>query len=953
MSGQHGSALRLDILGPLRAWRGDTPVALGRTQQRVVLGVLALHANQPVGRGRLIAEVWGANAPAYAVNLLQKHISGLRRALEPDDVALSRSALLTWTGEGYRLALPPGGLDLELFDQGLTRARAARATGDLGTTLTTLHEALGLWRGPLLDGVSSAVVDAERDRLSERRMSAIEERIEIDLAVGDDRDLVVELRRLVARWPLRERLRGLLMQALYRSGQQAQALAVFRAARSYLLAELGVEPAAELQSLHRRMLSNDPSLTPTVESSTGPARAVPRPTTPAQLPHALPHFTGRQAQLGRLDDLVTADQSMVIAAITGTAGVGKTALAVHWAHRASHRFSDGQLYVNLKGFDPTASALEPGEALHGFLDALAVPAQQIPSRLEDQATLYRSLLAGRRVLVVLDNARDSEQVKPLLPGSPGCVVVVTSRSRLPGLVALGAVPVPVDRLTTNEARALLGLRIGRPRMTAEPAAVDDIVSVCDGLPLALAIVAARAAVQPRFNLAAVAGELRQAHGGLDAFVGESPFGDARAVLSWSYRALLPDVARMFRLLGLHPGTDFSVFAAASLAGVTPAAARRLLTELTGAHLVEECTPGRYASHDLLRAYAAELVVTPENAAERQAAMRRLLDHYLHTAHLADQVLYPYRDRIEVDPPRPAVTVPDIVDQGRALTWFMTECRALLGAVNLAAEEGFDTHSTRLVWTITAFLNYQGKWHDWAAGLHTALTACLRMRDRAGQALAHRLLSLAYLQQGLLDDAGHHVKQGLDMYAELSDRAGQARIHLDIGRVLERQNDLSGALDHAQLALELSRSTGDRAGEAHALNWVGWYHSRLGFHQEALHYCHRSLDLRRELGDFPTQADIWDALGYAHHHLGNHDEAMACYEQALGLWRELGDRYEVATTLLHLGDTLRAADDPDGARTLWQQARTILKDLGHPLADQLRIRLDVRPTTPTNERQDDV
>ncbi|MFI7546994.1 BTAD domain-containing putative transcriptional regulator [Actinoplanes sp. NPDC049599] len=927
----------MEVLGPLRAWRGDQPTSLGPVQQRVVLAILALHANRSLGREQLIEAVWGEEPPAYAVNLVQKNVSALRRSLEPVRPPDGKSRVLTWSDAGYRLILPEGGLDLADFDRELARSGAARATGDLPAASRALHTALGLWRGPLLDGLAGPLLDAERERLAERRIGALEDRIEVDLCLGDDRDLVAELRRLVAEHPLRERLRGLLMQALYRSGQRADALAAFRETHDYLYAELGVGPGAELQELHRRLLDDDPELTtprPVAAVPLPPAVPVHRPPTPAQLPHGMADFTGRQRQLARLDELLDREDATAIAMIIGTAGVGKTSLAVHWAHRVSDRFPDGQLYVNLRGFDAHGSAVEPGDALRGFFDAFAVPNAQVPARLEDQAALYRSLLAGRRILVVLDNARDSEQIGPLLPGAPGCAVVVTSRRRLAGVAAAGADVLSLDLLAPGEAREFFSGRVGAARVAAEPVAFDAIVADCARLPLALAIVAARAAVYPEQSLTALATDLREAAGGLDAFVGENPANDARAVLSWSYARLGPAAARLFRLLGLHRRPDIATPAAASLAGVPVAEARRLLRELTSAHLVEEATPGRFGFHDLLRAYAREQTLAVDSDAERRHAVLRLLDHYLHTAWLADRTLYPYRQPIGVEPADPATVVARVDGPAEALVWFLGEQAALLAAVEQAEAEDFPRHASRLAWTITAFLNYQGKWHDWAGVLRIALSASRQVGDVAGQALTHRLLSLAYLQQGLLTDAEAQAKQAFDLFGELGDRAGQARLHLDYSRVLERQGDIAAGLERAELALELFRAAGEPSGEADALNWVGWFHSLRGFHQQALDYCHQSLDLHRRLGDSPSQADTWDALGFAHHHLGNSDAAMSCYEKALGLWRELGDRYEVATTTLRMGNVQHSTGDLQAARKLWLQARIILDELGHPLGEQL-------------------
>ena len=938
--------MRLEVLGRLQAWRDDTLLSLGPVQQRVVLAVLAVHANRPVGREQLIDAVWGAAAPAYAVNLLQKHVSGLRRVLEPVRSARAPSQLLTWTDSGYLLSLPPGSVDLEVFDQEVAAARAARAVGDLPAAARALHAALRLWRGPAFDGLFSPFLDAERDRLAERRIGVLEERIEVDLAVGHDHELVAELRQLVAQHPLRERLRELLMLALYRSGRQAEALAAFREAQKYLAEELGVEPTAQLQQLHMRILATDPTLAgPTAQPAAVSAapEPEPRPPTPAQLPRGMPDFTGREAELARLHSLVAGndgdfDRAVVITAIAGTAGVGKTSLAVHWAHQISHLFPDGQLYVNLRGFDPQGAAMEPGEAIRGFLDAFGVPSHRASASLEAQAALYRSLLAGRRVLVVLDNARDAEQVIPLLPGAPGCLVVVTSRSRLFGLVATGAFPVAVDLLSADEARELLARRLGSDRVAAEPEAVDDIIAACAGLPLALSIVAARAAVHPRFPLAALAEELRTARGGLDAFVGESAATDARTVLSWSYQTLSAEAARLFRLLGLHPGPSVTTLAAASLAGVPPPRVRPLLGELVGAHLLDERTPGRFTFHDLLRAYAREQAEAVDSDASRRAAIGRMLDHYLHATNVADRLLYPYRDQLALPPPGPGVTVPELTGLDQALAWFTVEQPVLLAATDLALGTGFETHAAQLAWVLTAFLNSKGHWRDWAASQRAALEAARRLADPAGQATAHRVLGVAYMQLGRYDDAYVHNRQALDLFATLDDNAKQARAHLSLGWVLAHQGRAAEALVHAEQALELSRKMGDRLGEADALSFAGRYHARLGHHQQALDYCERSLELNRAFQDQSHLVNSWYSLGYAHHQTGHHTEAISCYERALALWRELGDRDGHSRTLVDLGDAHDDMGNLDAAQAAWQQALDTLEALGHPDAERVRAKL---------------
>jgi DNA-binding SARP family transcriptional activator len=948
VSDQSAPTVRFDVLGPLRAGWGDAELNLGPLQRRVVLAVLVLHANRPLGREQIIDAVWGPAAPAYAVNLLQKHVSALRRALEPARSDGGPSQLLTWTDAGYLLTVPDGGLDLDRFDREVRRARAARAAGDLRLAAEALRAALALWRGPVCDGLSSPFLDAERDRLADRRLGVIEERIEVDLAIGNHADLVAELRHLVSSQPLRERLRGMLMLALYRSGRQAEALAAFHDARRHLVDELGVEPSPQLQRLHQQILAADPALSlPGPGSEDAPAFAAedaPAPPTPAQLPYGMPDFTGREAALERLHGLLANDgpggPRGGIVAITGTAGVGKTALAVHWAQQVRDRFPDGQLYVNLRGFDPTGFAMEPAEAIRGFLDAFAVPPQLIPVNVEAQAALFRSLLAGRRVLIVLDNARNTDQVRPLLPGSATCQVLVTSRNQLTGLVAGEAAhALVVDLLSAAEARQFLARRLGAERVAAEPRAIDEIITRCARLPLVLAIVAARAATRPGFPLAVLADQLRDARGSLDAFDGDDQATDVRAVFSWSYRTLTSEAAQLFRLIGLHPGPAITVAAAASLAGISRREAATLLAALARAHLVDEQIPGRFAFHDLLRAYAAEQAHAHDPEPVRRAALIRMLDHYLHSADGADQLLNPHRPPLDVGTPEPGTTPEEFTGHGPALAWFTAEHPVLLAAIEQAAATGFDVHTWRLASTLTTFFDRRGHWLDSITTQRAALAAAQRLDDRPAQARAHRNLARAYLQLGRDRDADGHLGQALDLYAGLGDAASQARTRLNLALTAERQGDPAQALDHVQQALELFRAAGDRVGQADALNAVGWYNAQLGSHQKALGYCLEALELHRETGDRVGEAYTWDSLGFAHRQLGNYEEAGACYEHARDLWRDLGDRYYVANTSTRLGDVHDDAGDYDAAYAAWQQALAILDEFGHPDADGVRARLD--------------
>jgi tetratricopeptide (TPR) repeat protein len=699
------------------------------------------------------------------------------------------------------------------------------------------------------------------------------------------------------------------------------------------------EASADLDRLRADLVRADPVLAAVARRSA----LMPRPAAvPAQLPGDVGGFAGRDQPLAWLDGLLASaaggrPAAVVISAVSGTAGVGKTALAVHWAHRVAHRFPDGQLYVNLRGFDPGGQVMAPAEAVRGFLDALDVPAERIPPSLDAQAGLYRSLLAGRRVLVVLDNARDAEQVRPLLPGTPTALVVVTSRNQLSGLVAVdGAHPLMLDLLTEAEARELLARRLGPDRLAAEPDAVAQIIGCCARLPLALTIAAARAE-QSGFPLATLAAELDKASGRLDALDAGDAVSRVRAVFSWSYIALEPAAARLFRLLGLHPGPDISAAAAASLAAHPPAEMRRMLAELTRASLLTEHTPGRYAFHDLLRAYAAELAYTHDPADQRRAAVGRMLDHYVHTAHAAARLLDPARDPITLARPHPDVVPERPVDHRQALAWLTAEHPVLLAAVRLAAEAGFDIHTWQMAWALHTFLDRRGHWHDLTTNWQTALPAARRLNEPAAQAYAHRRLASAHTRLGRYPDAHTNLAQALDLYSHSGDHTGQARTHNALCFLWERQGRPERALDHAQQALALYRAAGHRRGQAVTLSQVGWYHALLGDYQQALTCCQQALTLQQELGERWGEAHTWDSLGYSHHHLAHHAQAADCYQRALCLFRDLGDRYWEANILTRLGDTYHADGDP-AARTAWQHALDILTDLNHPDTHAIRAKL---------------
>jgi DNA-binding SARP family transcriptional activator/tetratricopeptide (TPR) repeat protein len=928
-------AVEFRVLGPVEVVSGGSVVAVGAQAQCAVLAALVVDAGRLVPVEVLVDRVWGSDPPLRARRTLQTYLTRVRRLLERVD---GEAARLVNRSGGYVLEVDPDRVDLHRFRRLLDQARDPGCGGRRRAAL--LGEVLGLWRGEPLAGVSSSWAARLREGLWQQRQDAILLWAQAQLDVGDPAVAVLVLSDLAGEHPLVEPVTAALMRALHAAGRGPEALERYSSIRKQLVEELGVDPGAELQAVHQAVLRGEPDHAGFAPSS--PARRAT--VVPAQLPADVSGFAGRGEHLAWLDTLLSGaatqpPAAVVISAVSGTAGVGKTALAVHWAHRVADRFPDGQLYVNLRGFDPSGQVMAPAEAVRRFLDALEVPPERIPVDLDAQAALYRSLLAGKRMLVVLDNARDTAQVRPLLPGAPTCLVVVTSRNQLTGLIAAdGAHPVTLDLLTDEEARQLLARRLGADRVAAEPEAVAEIIIRCARLPLALALVAARAAVRPRGGLGVLAEQLRDAGHRWQLLTGDDPTTDVRAVLSWSYQALTPAAARLFRLLGLHPGPDLAEAAMASLAGLPAGMVRPVLAELTQASLLLEHTPGRYVLHDLLRAYASDLTRRLDPDQQRHTATHRILDHYLHTAHTANRLLDPAREPINLTPPAPGVAPQHAADYQQALDWFTVERPVLLAAVDHAAATGLDTHTWQLAWILRTFLDRRGHWHDWAAAGRAAVAAAHRLADPTAQARAHRHLALAYIHLHRIDDAHTQLSHALDLAAQTGNQTTQARIHNNLSYLWERRGNYPQALNHARQALTMLQATGHQRGQAVALNGVGWCHALLGDHQQALTTCQQALTLCQELGDRAGQAATWDSIGYAHHHLGHHTHAITSYQHALTLYRGLGDRYYEATTLTHLGDTHHATGNHHAAHDAWQQALTILDDLAHPDADQIRTKL---------------
>jgi DNA-binding SARP family transcriptional activator/tetratricopeptide (TPR) repeat protein len=940
--------VRFFVLGPVRAWRGEQELDLGSPQQRVVLAALLLGRGRPVALGELIRAVWGEEPPAAAVSVLRTYVSRLRKVLEPGREPGRPPGLLVSVGDGYAIRVPEDCLDLAVFEQRVMEAKRRYAAGEPAAAGELLHTALDAWQGPALAGLPGPLAESERSWLDERRLTATETRLDIDITLGRHDTVVPELLSLAARHPLREQLCRLLMLALYRSGRQAGALEAYGRTRDALVTELGVEPGAPLKDLHRRILTADPSLLPGPAPADGPS---PRPdpveypaARPAQLPADLPAFVGRQAELERIRALLPEDGSppatLVISAIGGMGGIGKSALAVHWAHEVADRFPDGQLYINLRGFDPTGSVMTPDEAVRVFLDALGVPPQRIPGDFGAQVALYRSVLARRRVLVLLDNARDAEQVRPLLPGSPGSLVIVTSRNRLSGLIAgEGAHPLTLDQMTPTEAFDLLAARLGTDRLAEEPRAAGEIIARCGRLPLALAIVAAHAGVRPGFPLSAIAEEVRDSHGSLDAFAGGDDITtDVRAVFSWSYKALSAPAARLFRLLGLHCGPDISVPAVAALAGLPPRETRGLLGELTRAHLLTEHFPGRCALHDLLRVYAAERARAEETARERDEAMERLLTWYLHTADATYPHITPNRRRIPLEPPPDGCRPLVFTTREEALEWCETERPNLVGAVHQAAGAGQPGIAWRLPAVLWGFFYLRSHTHEWLDTTTTGLAAARAAHDRAGEAQALADRSAALRDSGRLEEAIGPLREAMALFRDLGNAAGRTATVANLGDAYLQAGHLRKAVEYTRRGLAIARATGNVWSQGIALSNLGDAYQRLGRFDEAVDCLEQALTILRAHDNRWVEGITLDILGTVHRRLHRYDEAVEHYHQALKTHRDIGNRWGEGHTLGNLGDAQLGAGESEAARGSWLEALAILSECDHADAEKIRERL---------------
>ena len=940
--GKVAEGWRIRLIGPLEVRHDGVLVPIAAAKQRILVAALALVAGEPVTVERLIVYLWGEQPPLSARNTLQNYVLRLRRTLQVD----TEPGPLVSSAAGYRLDVDADTIDVHRLRSLVRTARSNAAAGEAESAAALLDEALQRWQGEPLADVPSDVLHREVvPGLVEQRLAALEQRIDLDLDRGQHRELITELVASTTEHPLRERMWTQLILALYRSGRTAEALDAYRQAAKVLAEEFGIDPGPELYNLHHAVLTNDPALAITGPEAEPARQRSPAPrVVPRQLPPPPTHFVGRAEAVRRLDAQWAAANgapTTVISTIGGTAGIGKTALALHWAHLHAEDFPDGQLYVNLRGFDPTGTPVQPMAAVRGFLTALGSSAQNVPADPDEQVALYRTQLAGRRMLVVLDNARDAEQVRPLLPGAPGSMVLVTSRDQLAGLIAReGAAPLAVRALAHGEARDLLVRRMGADRVMREQTAVDELIEACVRLPLALNIVAALAALRPNRPLITFVDELRDTHRRLDALSTGEATSDVRAVFGWSCKTLTPETARVFRLLSLYPGPDISLLAAAALVGHDTGTTRNALDALARAHLINEYSTDRYITHDLLRAYAAELVESQDGVAGRQAALRRVIDFYTHTACGAEHLLTPHRAPIPLDPPVPGVHPHQFADVTAALAWLDAEHAVLLAAQQAAITSGWHAAVWQLAGALTTFHIRRGRRHDQVAVWQAALDASAHLPDPGTHIVAHRRLGSAVTELGRHDEGIAHLRQAVALAEEHDDLEQQAETHRILAWACEQHGDYRQAIEHATRTLELARALGQPVREGEALNQTGWYLARLGEFDAARAHCLAALTIHRRHGERAGESATLDSLGYIAHHSGDHRNAVTYGREAVAVLASLGDFFHTADALDTLGHPHVALGEYDQAREVWRQALELYRQQGRDqAADRVQRQLD--------------
>ena len=966
--------MRFRILGPLEVQVDESWNGINAPKWRTVLAVLLLQAGQVVSTDRLISEVWPEERPARASNSISIYVLRLRRLIGDPE-----GKVLVTRYPGYQLLVTADDIDAGRFAQLASEGRKALSAGEGQRAADLLDQALSLWQGSraLADVPASPLVSAEAGGLEEARIEALELRIQAELACGRQAQVVTELHRLLVDHPIREGMWALLMRALYSSGRQAEALGAYAQAREVIADELGVEPSAELRQLHQQMLRADagsgrpaaatkttaadspfaawpsgPQAMPSAATAAGPGdppdamtavvtgpadagpaypAAAPLPLV-AQLPADIPDFTGRAGHLQNLRNLLSGPRrpdspgAVVVAAVIGAGGLGKTTLAVHAAHLLRPHYPDGQLYANL--VRPNAPPVPPGDILARFLRDLGVDPGRIPAGEEERAAQYRSLLTDRRVLIVLDDARDAAQVRPLLPGSGSCAVLVTTRNRMPDLA--GSRFIDLDVLDSAEALDLFASIIGRSRAESEPEATDDVLTACAGLPLAIRIAGARLAARGGWTVRNLARRLSDERRRLD----ELKTGDlaVRACFEVSF-ASLPrhdaedvDPAQAFRLLGTWQGRTIGLPAAAALMGQPERCVADALEELVDAQLLQSPAPDRYRFHDLLRAYAAGRANLEETPAVRDDAVRRVLAWYLHTVDAVARMVSPHHYKVQLPPLEAGCEPLGFLSLDEALNWCEIERTNLVTATRQAAASGLHVLAWQLPVAAFGFFNRRTYWADWVNTHQIALSSVRVLGDKRGEALVLNNLGMAFARRRM-DEAAAYFEQALAIRRQIADLPGEAQTASNLADTYRRLRRYDEALALLKRALEIQRQAANPYSEAVVLNNLGETYLSLGRVTEAVDSLDHAREMFRDIGEIRGEGYALDNLGEAYLSLGQAAPAIGVLERALELRDSAGDRFDAADTLRRLVRAHVARQQPDQAGAYLRRAVLIYEELG--------------------------
>lgn len=945
------TGLWIELLGTIRAHAGDEEVTVGPPQQRAVLAMLALRANQTVSRDELLDGIWGETAPKSAPASIHTYVHGLRRSL----ASATFSDVLVTVGAGYQLLLDPSGLDISVVEADARRAREMAAAGDAATAAELLNACRTLWRGVPLSGLPGPFADSERARLTNLRYDFMEQWAESMLAAGRHRELCTELEDAVRAEPLRERLRMHLMLAMYRSGRRADALAEFDAIRHTLAEELGIDPGKELGDLHVQMLRADPALdipaaeqhffkpaSASVPDSTAAASSPLPESVIAQLPPSVPDFVGRSAELQQLTEWRamsgTQAQAVLISAIDGVGGIGKTSLAVCFAHQVTEHYPDGQIYLNLRGFDPTRPPLSVSEALVQLLRSLGA-SNQLPTQ-DAQVGQYRSLLAGKRMLIVLDNAASAEQVRELLPGQSSSMVLITSRNRLGGLVARdGARRLTLGLLSNAEALELLRNTVGRRRIDDESDAASLLVQLCGYLPLALRVASERIAAKQGATISELVAELDIEQNRLDALRADEDdeMSSIRAVFSWSYTSLEVEPARAFRYLGLHPGLDISVSAAAVLVNRPIHDTEEILSILNSRHMIERVSADRYALHNLLQVYASELAAVEESPDDRVAAVHDLMIWHLHVSNAERISLLPFR--LAGAEPRVAF---DFDSHESYYAWHKAESANTLALTRCAAERDEHEIAWQLAWSTYDQYYSTGLLTEWIQILDIGLSSAEKLADpiAIGHILNHR--SVAYSRIGENDTAVQYLERGIALMRKAGNDQLLASMSVNLGSVFREMGHYERGITHTLEALELVRALESPYREAGCLDALCELYVESGQPEEAIAYGEAALELAQSSAATLLEANLHINIAHAHRDIGDIDAASRSYAAALRLCEAVGDRYHEALALLGLAQLHSGSETYAAARQHAERALVILDSMHAEEADIARSLLSMLP-----------